>query len=77
MYQFFVRATDGGQERLAADVPVDVMVLPDSEGVPVFDRSHGVRGPQAVFLTESDPVGKCRWTGVEGAKNGSLWGGSM
>ncbi|XP_037068712.1 protocadherin Fat 1-like [Pollicipes pollicipes] len=55
VYQLFVRATDGGSERLVADVPVDVVVLPDSEGMPVFDPL--LSGPQGVFLTESDPVG--------------------
>ncbi|XP_037068714.1 protocadherin Fat 1-like [Pollicipes pollicipes] len=56
VYQLFVRATDGGSERLVADVPVDVVVLPDSEGMPVFDPL--LSGPQGVFLTESDPVGE-------------------
>ena len=40
-----------------ADVPVDVVVLADSEGLPVFDPP--LTGAQGVFLTESDPVGKC------------------
>ena len=56
MYQLFVRATDGGAEPLVADVPVDVVVLTDSHGLPVFDPPR--TGPQGVFLRESDPVGK-------------------
>ena len=56
MYQLFVRATDGGTEPLVADVPVDVVVLTDSLGLPVFDPPS--TGAQGVFLKESDPVGE-------------------
>ena len=51
-----MRATDGGSEPRVADVPVDVVVLTDNEGLPVFDPP--LTGTQGVFLTESDPVGE-------------------
>ena len=56
VYQLFVRATDGGAVPLVADVPVDVLVLADSEGLPVFDPPR--TGAAGVFLKESDPVGE-------------------
>ena len=56
VYQLFVRATDGGSVPQVADVPVDVVVLTDSQDLPVFDPP--LTGAQGVFLTESDPVGE-------------------
>ncbi|XP_043247503.1 fat-like cadherin-related tumor suppressor homolog, partial [Amphibalanus amphitrite] len=69
VYQLFVRATDGGSEPLVADVPVDVVVLADSQGLPVFDPLR--TGPQGLFLKESDPVGT-RITSVQARGTGTL-----
>lgn len=53
MYQFFVRAHDGGAPSLHADIPVDIYVMSQSDVAPQFEKRERV-----LFLMENSPVGK-------------------
>lgn len=52
IFQFFVRATDGGTPSLHADVPVDVYVMASSENPPVFEKKE-----KDLFLSENSEPG--------------------
>lgn len=52
MFQFFVRASDGGIPSLHADVPVDVYVMAASEIPPVFEKKE-----KNLFLSENSEPG--------------------
>lgn len=52
MFQFFVRATDGGVPSMHADVPVDVYIMASSESPPVFEKKD-----RELFLSENSPPG--------------------
>lgn len=52
MFQFFVRAHDGGIPSLHADVPVDVYVMAASEIPPVFEKKE-----KNLFLSENSEPG--------------------
>lgn len=53
MYQFFVRAHDGGTPSLHADIPVDIYVMSQSDTAPQFEKRERV-----LFLMENSPIGK-------------------
>lgn len=52
MFQFFVRAHDGGSPSLHNDVPVDIYIMADSDTPPVFEKKEKI-----MFMTESSPPG--------------------
>lgn len=52
MFQFFVRAHDGGSPSLHSDIPVDVFVMAESDVAPVFEKKERV-----LFLSESSAPG--------------------
>lgn len=52
MYQFFVRAYDGGSPSLNSDVAVDVYVMSASDVPPSFEKKKRI-----LFLSESSPPG--------------------
>lgn len=52
MFQFFVRASDGGIPSLHSDVPVDVYVMAASEIPPVFEKKE-----KNLFLSENSEPG--------------------
>lgn len=52
MYQFFVRAHDGGSPSLNNDVSVDVYIMSVSDVAPEFEKKKRV-----LFLSESSPPG--------------------
>lgn len=52
MYQFFVRATDGGLPSLNSDVAVDVYIMSSSDVPPEFEKKRSI-----LFLSENSPPG--------------------
>lgn len=52
MFQFFVRASDGGTPVQNADVPVDVYIMPPAENPPAFEKKERV-----LFLSENSAPG--------------------
>lgn len=52
MFQFFVRAHDGGSPSLHSDIPVDVYVMSESDTPPIFEKKERV-----LFLSESSAPG--------------------
>lgn len=52
MFQFFVRAYDGGSPSLHADVPVDVYIMSQSDVAPNFEQKDRV-----LFQAENSPAG--------------------
>ena len=53
VYQFFVRAEDGGSNPLHADIPVEVYIMSALDRPPKFVNRNSV-----YFLEEGTPVGK-------------------
>lgn len=52
MFQFFVRAQDGGSPSLHSDVPVDVYIMSAGDQPPVFDHREKI-----LFVSESAAPG--------------------
>ncbi|CAG9825597.1 unnamed protein product [Phaedon cochleariae] len=52
VFQFFVRASDGGTPARYSDVPVNVLIMGADDNPPVLERSNG-----KFFLSENSPVG--------------------
>nr|XP_022919754.1 fat-like cadherin-related tumor suppressor homolog isoform X3 [Onthophagus taurus] len=52
LFQFFVRATDGGPTPKHSDVPVSVMIMGPNEHPPIFERKD-----DKFFLSENSPTG--------------------
>lgn len=52
MFQFFVRANDGGSPSLHSDVAVDVYVMAASDSPPIFEKKEKI-----LFLSEASPPG--------------------
>lgn len=52
MFQFFVRAHDGGSPSLHSDVPVDVYIMANSDSPPIFEKKEKV-----LFLSEGSAPG--------------------
>lgn len=52
MYQFFVRAHDGGSPSLHSDISVDIYIMSQSDMPPTFEKRDRI-----LFLSESSPPG--------------------
>lgn len=52
MFQFFVRANDGGQPSLHTDIPVDVYIMSPSDSPPIFEKKDKI-----LFISEGSPPG--------------------
>lgn len=52
MFQFFVRAQDGGSPSLHSDVPIDVYIMSAADQPPVFEKKEKI-----LFLSESAAPG--------------------
>lgn len=52
VYQFFIRATDGGTPPRQSDVPIELFVLSPEDVQPVF-----LQEDQKFNLTENAPIG--------------------
>lgn len=55
VYQFFIRATDGGTPPRQSDVPIELFVLSPEDVPPVF-----LQEDQKFNLTENAPIGMTR-----------------
>ena len=53
VYQFFVRAEDGGRNSLHADVPVEVYIMSSLDTPPHFENQDSI-----YFIEEGSPVGR-------------------
>lgn len=53
VYQFFVRAEDGGKEPLHTDIPVEVYIMSPLDQPPRFEERDSI-----YFLEEESPVGR-------------------
>lgn len=52
MFQFFVRAHDGGTPELHSDIPIDVYIMSASENPPMFEKKE-----KTLFLLENSEPG--------------------
>lgn len=52
MFQFFVRAHDGGSPSLHSDIPVDVYIMSQSDVAPQFEKRERI-----LFLSENAAIG--------------------
>ncbi|XP_044259255.1 fat-like cadherin-related tumor suppressor homolog isoform X4 [Tribolium madens] len=52
VFQFFVRATDKGQQEKHSDVPVNILIMGPKDFPPVFERKD-----EKYFLSENSPAG--------------------
>lgn len=52
MFQFFIRATDGGIPERHSDVPVNILIMGPKDVPPVFERKD-----EKFFLSENSPAG--------------------
>lgn len=52
MFQFFIRATDGGLPERYSDVPVNVLIMGPKDVPPLFERKD-----EKFFLSENSPAG--------------------
>lgn len=53
VFQFFVRARDGGTPSLHADVPVDVVIIGDLDSPPAFEKRQ-----LEYFISEGVDIGE-------------------
>lgn len=52
VFQFFIRATDGGVPEKHSDVPVNILIVDTKDQPPVFERKG-----EKFFLSENSPAG--------------------
>lgn len=52
VFQFFIRATDGGQPEKHSDVPVNVLIMGSKDAQPIFERKD-----DKFFFSENSPTG--------------------
>jgi hypothetical protein len=53
VYQFFVRAQDGGNPPLHSEVPVEIYIMSHLDRPPVFEKRDSI-----VYIAENGPVGE-------------------
>ncbi|XP_055371961.1 fat-like cadherin-related tumor suppressor homolog [Condylostylus longicornis] len=52
MFEFFIRANDGGKPSLHSDVPISILIVGDQEQLPAFEKKDRV-----LFISETSPPG--------------------
>jgi protocadherin Fat 1/2/3 len=53
VYQFFIRAQDGGNPPLHSEAPIEIYIMSNMDRPPVFEKGESV-----VYLSENGPVGQ-------------------
>ena len=52
MFQFFIRANDGGVPSLHCDVPIDILIVDEDQVLPTFEKKE-----RKLFSSETSPPG--------------------